>query len=376
MAEKNQVNPKLGKIEFAGDFSFVNKTSENIDDKDHRATVSWHLAHRYAQFKKQETLKSLAAESNRNSPNNGQIPRRLPFSRGTTEPYEFQSYNATPSNLAEEWIDDLSLPEWSIRDYLKENNRSDSAVPGSFSLKINKGQTPKSLDFVSGLISLAREILIPTLWPQLSSRQTWGYEISCSRQDLDNIRDDSFHSDASFAFLANICQAFVENEKMLLYADYYRRKAFLRLGNGAFEPTELDVFGVLKLFPVATVLDSTKSARGYLRILYSMCQARGGLVCIQPWLCQNIVAADCYFALKNGTRPIFQRSEWAPKLMIMPWMRKDLADATRQKRTQSISSAVEHIALRVLMVDLQELFDLEQFLSENHTSSEAMLRWS
>lgn len=390
---------------FRGEFSFVNKDATNIDSKDHNAAVSWHVMNRYERWKKHEEAKKLRASVN--IPTNLQQPDssiggtlvsssgyhrmihmltgRKPEDEPAEAPYPPSPWHV--ENVQQSMLE-VVVPStsqaWTPTPAFDEEIQDFSFVPTAPRLDDSASLSPSDeAEFpplVSRILSYAYGVVIPTTWPNESGKAKWTYEISRTWEECAAIREDSCYASALLCFFATLMAATTNNKDIASQACFFQVQAMTELrqklstATGGYD--QLTLKAILKLFSAETALDNTAAARVHLKSLRTFVVAKGGVTMLESWFRENLLATDCYFALKYETRPLFPASEWSPGPLTQPW-RNQLAQANiLDEHSPNIDAGVEHINLRNIISDLRELFQVEEYVNSYHVpADDQLLRW-
>lgn len=233
---------------------------------------------------------------------------------------------------------------------------------------------------VNHILSFAYGVVIPTTWPNEFGKAKWTYEISRTWEDLAAINQDSCYASALLCFYATLMAAATNNKDTASQACFFQVQAMTELrrklsavGRGS---DLLTLKSILKLFSAETAFDNTAAARVHLKMLRTFVGAGGGIMTMDSWLRENVLSADCYFALRCETRPLFPASEWTPGPLSHLWRTQLLRARIRDDHSSSVHLSVEHINLRHIITDLRELFRVERYINEHDVASEdSLLRW-
>ncbi|KAK5094055.1 hypothetical protein LTR70_005497 [Exophiala xenobiotica] len=400
---------------FKGEYSFVNKDASNIDSKEHNAAVSWHVMNRYERWKKQEQAKKLKGLANvtanpdssaegsyefvRCRPLNHQNPGRKALTK-TEQGGELSSFPYPPEpwqmDQAEQSM--LGQPRQPLLGGYAQAGSSSLGRPGLrpevaispvalssnvSSASSSQGPLPDMTDFpplVAGILSYAYGVMIPLTWPNEMGKGTWTYEITGTWDDLAAINEDSCYASATLCYYATLMAAVTNDKDLTLQACFFQTQAMSELRqrvtvhSGPYDPATLK--SILKLFSAETALDNTSTARVHLKMLRDAVSAEGGVIQLDLWFRENLLAADCYFALKYETRPVFPASEWTPGPLSQPWKARLANARVARDHAPSIDSAVAHATLRNITSDLRELFRVERYIASHEVPSDnQLLRW-
>lgn len=397
---------------FRGEFSFVNKDASNIDSKDHNAAVSWHVMNRYERWKRQEEAKKLRASAN--------LPKS-PFPPSSAAPSVSGPSGSVPD--AENVLmkpkpeGDLGNPQYPPSPWHVDNiERSILDVPESsndqpwmqfpsaeeeadkFSFAVlaeasgsitdpsreqrqeQVSDETKYSPLVAQILSYAYSHVVPTTWPNESGKVKWTYEISRTWDDIASITEDLCYASALLCFYATLMATATNDKDIASQACFFQVQAMTelrqRLANQPAGHDPLTLKAILKLFSAETALDNTAAARVHLKTLRNFVAAGGGVIMLDPWFRENLLATDCYFALKYETRPLFPASEWTPGSLNQPWATRLVHARTPDDHSLKMDEGIEHANLRGVITDLRELFRLERYLNSHDVSADdQLLRW-
>ena len=77
---------------------------------------------------------------------------------------------------------------------------------------------------------------------------------------------------------------------------------------------------ILYLFISETVFEDVIQARTHLRMLQNLVnEMLGGVNALSPWIRENLLSADVFFAIKSETRPLLPSREWSPGPLNDTW---------------------------------------------------------
>ena len=413
MSNRKRKQVAAGTASFKGEFSFVNKDASNIDSKDHNAAVSWHVMNRYERWKKQEQTKKLRTSAN--------VPADPGLSAGSTS--NFVRYQALPETTEpltliqphqedeatsipyppEPWQVEyaeqsmLGQPGTAFEDYLQAGS-STLATPSpqaeanvvpvgassnASSASSTQGLTGNPAEFppiVARILSYAYAVVVPLTWPSEAGGANWTYEIARTWDELAAINEDSCYASALLCFYATLMASATNDKDLASQACFFQTQAMSELRqrvtnrSGPYEAATLKA--ILKLFSAETTLDNTSTARVHLKMLRNVVSAEGGVILLDSWFRENLLAADCYFAVKYETRPLFPTNEWTPGPLSQPWKARLVNARVVDDHASSVNSAVEHAALRSIITDLRELFRVERYINSHDVpDDDQLLRW-
>lgn len=404
-----------GPATFKGEYSFVNKDASNIDSKEHNAAVSWHVMNRYERWKKQEQAEKLRASANvpanpgslaegscgfvRYRALNHQTPGQKALTK-TEQEDELSSFPYPPEpwqmDQAEQSM--LGQPGQPLLGGYPQPGSSSLGAPGlrpdvgilpvglssNFSsASVSQGPLLDMADsppLVARILSYAYGVMIPLTWPNEMGKGTWTYEIARTWDDLAAINEDSCYASATLCYYATLMAAATNDKDLASQACFFQTQAMSELRqrvttqSGPYDPATLK--SILKLFSAEATLDNTSAARVHIKMLRNVVSAEGGIILLDSWFRENLLAADCYFALKYETRPVFPASEWTPGPLSQVWKARLATARVARDHAPSIDSAVEHATLRNIISDLRELFRVERDITSHDVpSDDQLLRW-
>jgi len=269
------------------------------------------------------------------------------------------------------------------------DNRSISeAVPeatsrNAYFASYPQGQFPEAANFpplVARILSYAYSVIVPLTWPKEMEKMAWTYEITRTLDDLAAINEDSCYASATLCYYATLMAAATNDMDLTSQACFFQTQAMSELRqrvtshSGPYESVTLKA--ILKLFSAETTLDNTSSARIHLKMLRNVISAEGGVILLDSWYRENLLSADCYFALKYQTRPLFPASEWTPGPLSQPWKARLATARIIEDHAPSVDMGIEHATLRTIISDLRELFKVEGYIrSHDVPSGDQLLRW-
>ncbi|KAJ9652092.1 hypothetical protein H2198_008649 [Neophaeococcomyces mojaviensis] len=402
---------------FKGEFSFVNKDASNIESKDHNAAVSWHVMNRYEKWKKQEQARKLRTSAN--------IPINAPISTESSTTTAMVSLNVfslhhlalhralTRSQQDESTSTPYPPDPWqvenveqSVQTYsgeppiqqqsqtytpaiagpavLSNQQLMSTAASSTSSSVVNlPGPSYEAFQFpplVEKILSFAYGVMIPITWPNEPAKTKWAYEISRSWDDAASINADACYASAALCLYATLMASTTKDKDIASQACFFQVQAMAdlrqRIANqtGGHDPSTLKA--ILKLFSAETALDNTSTARVHVKMLRSIVNAEGGIILLESWFRENLLSADCYFALKYETRPLFPASEWTPGPLSQPWKARLAAARVTGDHAPNVDSAIGHDTIRTVMMDLRELFKVEKYIDSHELSfDDQLLRW-
>lgn len=407
MPPKKRKSVTGGTATFKGEFSFVNKDASNIDNKDHSTAVSWHVMNRYEKWKKQEQAKksktpattSVAVPESEPTSSVFTLHPRTTLSEssplGQELPQDQQSGQTTPQYPPDPWhIESVeqSVQEQRLEDFTMFNQNITTALPYPIATQpyivdpevLRADETSNSNSQFSPLINrvarFVHEVIIPNTWPEEIGRARWTYEISRAMDEISSICSDVLFASASLCLHATLLASVTHDTELASEACFWQMQAMGELRHRIQTDSGRHNFStfraILKLFSAETALDNTATARVHLKMLRTLVQAQGGVILLDSWFRENLLAADCYFALKCETRPLFPASEWTPGSLSQPWRASIAATEILGDHTPAVGAAVEHVQLRAVITDLRELFDVEKYVdAHNLQADDQLLRW-
>lgn len=416
MSNRKRKQVAGGTVPFKGEFSFVNKDASNIESKDHNAVVSFHVMNRYEKWKKQEQAKKLRASANvpidstssaesshapgvRRQFMNDRIPAQVILTQTqqkdetTITPYPpepWQVDHAEHSMLDQSgpgFFDDYTHAEASGPNVPSPQINASLPYMGGFddvgSATQDQGSGVDTTDFpplVARILSYASGIVIPSTWPNEAGKAKWTYEKSRTYEELATVTGDSCHALAMLCFYATLMASANNDKDLASQACFFQTQAMAELRvrvnsqSGSYEPATLRA--ILKLFSAETTLDNTSTARIHLKMLRNIVSAEGGVILLDSWFRENLLSADCYFALKYETRPLFPASEWTPGPLSQPWKTRLATARVTGDHAPGVDPAVEHATLRSIVTDLRELFRVERYVNSHDVpGDDQLLRW-
>lgn len=394
--------------QFRGEFSFVNKDASNIDSKDHNAAVSWHVMNRYERWKKQEDARKQRAAANlltQSQPSTSStaatLVRRPRFIRAIdtdlskieggpsnvsyppspwhVEDVELGLLNASTPTTAQSWMQNFNYITTS-------QSLSYTPAPGRYAFNQSSPQNVSRIPtgfppLVSHILSYAYGVVVPTTWPNEFGKPRWTYEISRTWEDIAAINQDSGYTSALLCFFATLMATATNNKDIASQACFFQVQAMTELRrklantNQGSDPMTLKA--ILRLFSAETALDNTSAARVHLKMLHTFIGTKGGIMTLDPWLRENILATDSYFALKFETRPLFLVGEWTPGPLSHAWKDQLTHTQTLDEHLSNVNMGVEPIDLRNLIFDLRELYRVERYINSHEVAADDnLLRWS
>jgi hypothetical protein len=391
---------------FKGDFSFVNKDANNIDSKDHNAAVSWHVMNRYERFKKQEQARKLRASANVPTTSRSPNPRRraststsrsrqalgtgdrsatdVPLDFGTDTP-GVESFGADShgpvADFSGQASGSTSLP---ISNAPSPLSHSPSVLPspslaGPFSaFDATQHDIPEPAD-VSTILSFAYEKYLPNTWPTEPGNVQSSHEISRSWEDIAAISSDDCYDASYLALLLTVMSETNTDTRLKYQSRLYQSQAMGQLRqrlSGAGSQDLLTMKAILALFSSETCTDSTSTARVHLKSLKNLVMASGGVILLDSWFREDLLSADCYFALKFNTRPLFPASDWTPGPLSQPWKARLVSAGIFGDHAAGVDKRVEHPILKTTIMDLRELFRAQEYILTHEVPPEdQLLRW-
>lgn len=407
---REKKSKKPDRKSFRGEFSFINKDANNIGSKEHNAHVSWHVMNRYERWKRQERTKRLSTGAGpsqdvaqvssdtgpalvtkesvrhaRNSLTNTQLMAEdslfatyppSPWNIDNAEQSMLGSASIGISNQYDELVDtdlgcgnDLLTTAASVPQY-------DVDTVQGFQAFLEAVQYPP---LISKILLYSAETIIPTLWPHEPNKYKWQYEISRSLEDLTAISLDSCYASAVLCYYATVMASISGDIDIASQACFFQSQAMselqqrVRPQSGGYSIFTLKA--ILKLFSAETVLDNTSTARLHLKMLRNIVISEGGVILLDSWFRENLLSADCYFALKYETRPLFPVAEWTPGPLSQPWKTRLASARLTGDHTPTVDAAVD-VVLKTIMIDLRELFRVQRYVNLYETSAnDPLLRW-
>lgn len=241
-------------------------------------------------------------------------------------------------------------------------------------------ETTELPPLVTHILSYAYGVVVPTTWPNESGRAKWTYEIARTWEDISAIKQDSCYASASLCFFATLMAAATNNKDIASQACFFQVQAMTELRRKlsviSQGSDQLTLKAILKLFSAETALDNTAAARVHLKMLRTFIGAKGGIIMLDPWLRENLLATDCYFALKYETRPLFPVSEWTLGPLSQPWKSQLAQAGLSDDHLPNVDGGIEHINVRSIISDLRELFRVELYINTHDVAAEdQLLRW-
>lgn len=384
-------------IPFKGEFSFVNKDASNIGSKEHNVAVSWHVVNRYEKWKRSEQVKKLKGTPSGPSETSSETSGSA-VSTGIAAQYQ-TLLSKTLQQLDESHT--LSYPPepWRIESaeqsmlrrsrpttpYLHEQldleqyGLSHTARSDELSLSDQLVQSGQYPPLVSRILSFAYRVIVPATWPQADGQQ-WSYEIARTLEDMSTVTADSCYASATLCFYATLMATATNDADLASQACFFQMQAMSELRQRMSQQTSIGfeaatLKAILRLFSAETALDNTASARVHLKMLRNVISAEGGLIMLDAWSRENILAADCYFALKYETRPLFPTAEWTPGPLSQPWKTRLTTAKIAGDHAPTVDHAVDTV-LKSIIMDLRELFRAESYVRTHEVQSDdELLRW-
>ena len=394
-------------LPFKGEFSFVNKDASNIASKDHNAAVSWHVVNRYEKWKKQEQMNTgkpsgrvpasprAAAAASRAIVSHA-IPTCQPTWTSLTllpqqeeqrlqtpyPPEPWQMRNAEQSMLTQstQTQSSSSLPS-SVSPF---DVRMSGSIPNAMQAgSVNLQGTPLELahfpPLVERILAYAYGTVVPMTWPNDNGRMKWTYEVSRTWDDLAMITADSCYAASTLCFYATLMASATNDADIASQACFFQTQAMSELRQrvtsppGGYEPATLHA--ILRLFSAETALDNTSTARVHLKMLRTIVSAEGGVILLDSWFRENLLCADCYFALKYETRPLFPASEWTPGPLSQPWKARLSSARIFADHASTVDPVLEG-PLKTVIADIRELFRVERYVNSHDLPfDDQLLRW-
>ncbi|KAK5090161.1 hypothetical protein LTR05_000331 [Lithohypha guttulata] len=364
---------------FKGDYSFVNKDASNIGSKDHSAAVSWHVVNRYERWKRQEQAKRL--EITTSQPDVPQCASEKP-EEGLKISYSlepWQSDNAEQLMLGRSSVttsynlQQIDLPQPgtpNTSSYTHSEHVSIAPVP------LEGVQLPP---IVARILSYAYKVVVPTSWPSEMGRPKWSYEICRTWEDITALNNDSCYASATLCFYATLMAMATDDPELASQACFLQIQAMSELRerlnqrSASFEP--LTIKAILRLFSAETALDNTSTARVHLKMLRNVVSSQGGTILLDPWSRANVLSADCYFALKYETRPLFPLQEWSPGSLTQPWKARLAMANIVGDHSSSVDAIIDGV-LKSILLDLRELFRIDKYMNSHNVSpDDQIFRW-
>lgn len=383
---------------FKGEFSFVHKDASNIDSKDHNTAVSWHVMNRYERWKKQEQAKRLRASAT--TPTNATSstlpvatqPDEAVYPSGYVQPpavdrpltnIDFGATTAASSSLTlnktTAFTSAASTPSTSSS---SQGDLFSQLVDEADTLAAAATITEDALfddNDVSHLIKFAYQHYSPSLWPVEPGNVCSSYEIGQSWDEVTAMNQDYCYEKAFHALLALVSGRFYGQGDCWEFAQRLRAQGVTELRNRMAQPgppTLLTLKAMLKLFCFESVSGNTANARTYLKMLRSQVVKNGGIVLLEPWLREDLLSCDVFFALRHGTRPQLPAAEWSPGPLSQSWRSRLQAADIYLDQNLSVDKLIENQTIKTIMLDLRELFKIQEFLLEHKTPlDDPILRW-
>ena len=382
---------------FKGEFSFVNKDASNINSKDHNAAVSWHVMNRFEKWKKSEHTRKLrkgtttssratSAEasasgvSEQKGRDPGLIQRQRDDEIGTANypPEPWHVDNAEQSMLDQ--TDLSTIPPFSMANQPQMTFDPQLTTTNLEATANSFGQNQQFPPIVSRILSYAYGVLIPTTWPCQGGRTKWTYEIAQTWDEIAAINSDACYASATLCLYATLMASALNDRELASQACFFQTQAMTELRqrvtdhSGPYDSATLQA--MLRLFSAETALDNTSTARVHLKMLRNVVSAEGGVILLDSWFRENLLSADCYFALKYQTRPVFPASEWTPGSLSQPWKLRISTARTPNEHSPNVDESIDNVVLRSIIADIRELFRVEQYVdSFDIAPDDQLLRW-
>lgn len=363
---------------YKGHFSFVNKDAGNLHQKDHNATVLWHVQHRYEKWKKEErsrkvrdsaspvpTTRQPAGESER-------VSFDAPF-------LQLQVLNQISQGRQNVTAAGPAATETSSENPLQLSQTSTQSLAAK-ALSQNGAEADEDTRLITKLIALTCQDFIKSNWPSEGSVNPPSWELAQVWNDVTATALDDCYANAFFAVIAALVARDPGEEAMLQKSQVFQAKAMTilrsRTQNEPEMQTPLTIRAILFLFTSETLVDNAAGARVHLRMLRHLVSQGAGVASLDPWLKENILSCDAYFALKYETRPQFPATEWSPGPLSSGWKNRIAARRGRTVRAPDIDSSVENRKVRDVIRDLRELAEAQVYvLSTQLPPDEPILRW-
>ncbi|KPI43729.1 uncharacterized protein AB675_6402 [Cyphellophora attinorum] len=384
---------------FKGDFSFVNKDANNIDSKDHNAAVSWHVMNRYERFKKQEQARKLRASANVPTSSRSPNPRRRASTSTSRSRQSLAAGDRSNTDIPLDFSTDtqgveafgsdhpgsgigchiLANLECTITTESQSFSASKPQLDRTFSaFDATQHDIPEPAD-VSTILSFAYETYLPNMWPTEPGNVQSSHEISRSWEDIAAISSDDCYDASFLALLLTVMSETNTDTRLKYQSRLYQSQAMgqlrQRLSAGGSQDL-LTMKAILALFSSETCTDSTSTARVHLKSLKNLVMASGGVILLDSWFREDLLSADCYFALKFNTRPLFPASDWTPGPLSQPWKARLVSAGIFGDHAAGVDKRVEHPILKTTIMDLRELFRAQEYILTHEVPPEdQLLRW-
>ena len=182
---------------------------------------------------------------------------------------------------------------------------------------------------IDRLISFACNVVIPSKWPQENSTNEPLYEYAQMWQTITGTAQDICFANAYFAVMSGLLARRSRNS--IITATWMTRQSYQfqtkaieilrsRTQNALEMRSPYTFRAILYLFISETVFDNFIQARTHLRMLQNLVnELLGGVNALDPWLRENLLSADVFFAIKSETRPLLPSSEWSPGPLNSTW---------------------------------------------------------
>ena len=182
---------------------------------------------------------------------------------------------------------------------------------------------------IDGLVSFACNVVIPSKWPQENLNNEHLYEYAQMWQTIADTAQDICFANAYFAVLSGLVAQ--RSKKSITTATWMARQS-RRFQTKAMEMlrsrtqsisamrSPYTFRAILYLFVSETVFEDVIQARTHLRMLQNLVnEMLGGVNALSPWIRENLLSADVFFAIKSETRPLLPSREWSPGPLNDTW---------------------------------------------------------
>lgn len=378
---------------FSGEFSWVNKDATNIARRDHSTTVARHVSTRYEKWKKTEKAKksNVATGSPENCLGSGRIEEedfgalRDPITSPHHTNWNDQpssrdaQYPVTHNDADKEWPLDISQYTTMSSNHNFEfgSNVSVDPIQKSPVDVDEKRLTSQHAFSIDRLLDFAQNVVCPTVWPSVNGNNEWEFELSSAMNDFKDVQDCPVYASTSAYFFGNMLYTGSRDQKILQQLSVYREAALAALNSGSVQSIHTFLKARLRIFTAETMQENNAIAREHLRSLRTTVVAHGGILVLDPWLQQNLLSADTYFALSYGTRPQFRAIDWRQGTLKHPMLDIAVNNQVKMRSRPKIHLTVENVALRSTMEDLRDLLDMHAYFQSKGANMDNQLsHWS
>ena len=356
----------------------MNKDAGNLNSRDHNATVLWHVQNRYEKWKRhklgsseQSTTAASPAESSFDTVSPLEPPiilcgAHLTYLQGVQLPSYPEPLAGGPSPSSECSIDVSEI--------------GNTSVLAGRALSQSIGDVSSTTPLIDSLIAFAYRVVIPARWPRYGAVNEPSYELAEMWKGVTDTAIDNCYANAYFAVIAGLMAQQPGRSSMLRQSRQFQTNAITILQDRTQSEHEirhpLTFRAILYLFTSETMVENTAQARIHLKMLQRIVADLGGLAHAEPWLKENLVSGDAYFALKTETRPLFPTSDWSPGSLSAGWRTRVAGGKGRVPRHPELDASIDSRQLKELFRDLRELSDAHSYvLSDKLAPDEPLLRW-